>query len=100
MKSGYGICSEVNSIEKPGKEQNMIPEKFKERMKLMLGGEYEPFMAALVQERYQALRVNPLKVDRKEFAQKCRFRLAPFPGKKTHSIMRRKTCPARKTSLS
>ena len=57
----------------------MIPEKFKERMKLLLGGEYEEFMAALEQERYQALRVNPMKMDREEFLQKAPFSLSPVP---------------------
>ena len=55
----------------------MIPEKFKERMKLLLGGEYEDFMAALEQERYQALRVNPMKMDREEFLRKAPFFLSP-----------------------
>ena len=57
----------------------MIPEKFKERMKLLLGGEYEDFMAALEQERYQALRVNPMKMDREEFLRKAPFSLSPVP---------------------
>ena len=57
----------------------MIPEKFKERMKLLLGGEYEEFLEALGQERYQALRVNPMKMDREEFLQKAPFCLSPVP---------------------
>lgn len=57
----------------------MIPEKFKERMKLLLGGEYEEFLKALEQERYQALRVNPMKMDREEFLRKAPFSLAPVP---------------------
>ena len=57
----------------------MIPEKFKERMKLLLGGEYEEFLEALGQERYQALRVNPMKMDREEFLQKAPFSLSPVP---------------------
>ncbi len=51
----------------------MLPEKFKERMKQMLGGEYEPFLSALLQERYQALRVNPLKADAKEVCSRVPF---------------------------
>ena len=39
----------------------MLPEKFLERMQRMLGTEYEAFLASFEQERYQALRVNPLK---------------------------------------
>ena len=40
----------------------MLPEKFLERMQGMLGQEYEAFLEALGQEKYQALRLNPLKV--------------------------------------
>lgn len=39
----------------------MLPEKFLERMQEMLGDEYEDFLASFEQEKYQALRVNPLK---------------------------------------
>ena len=57
----------------------MIPDKFKERMKLLLGGEYEEFLEALEQERYQALRVNPMKMNREEFLRKAPFSLTPVP---------------------
>lgn len=39
----------------------MLPEKFLERMQTMLGDEYRDFLASFEKERYQALRVNPLK---------------------------------------
>ena len=39
----------------------MLPEKFLERMQGMLGDEYEAFLASFEQEKYQALRINPLK---------------------------------------
>lgn len=39
----------------------MFPEMFLERMKQMLGEEYENFLAALERECYQALRLNSLK---------------------------------------
>lgn len=39
----------------------MLPEKFLDRMKEMLGGEYDAFVQSLEQDRYQALRLNPLK---------------------------------------
>ena len=57
----------------------MIPEKFRERMETLLGGEYEEFMDALGKERYQALRVNPMKMDREEFLRKAPFCLSPVP---------------------
>lgn len=39
----------------------MLPERFLERMREMLGGEYEPFLQSLAEDRQQALRLNPLK---------------------------------------
>ena len=39
----------------------MLPEAFLERMQEMLGDEYEAFLASFEQDKYQALRVNPLK---------------------------------------
>lgn len=39
----------------------MLPEKFLERMREMLGAEYDAFVQSLEQDRYQALRLNPLK---------------------------------------
>ena len=57
----------------------MLPEKFKERMREMLGGEYEEFLAALRQENYHALRVNPLKGDVMRAREKLPFALRPVP---------------------
>lgn len=39
----------------------MLPEKFLERMRGTLGEEYEAFLACYEKERYQGLRINPLK---------------------------------------
>lgn len=39
----------------------MLPEKFLERMQRLLGEEYGAFMESLGGERYQGLRLNPLK---------------------------------------
>ena len=39
----------------------MLPENFLERMREMLGGEYEDFLQSFEQNKYQALRRNPLK---------------------------------------
>ena len=41
----------------------MIPEKFLERMKHQLGGEYDAFLSSLERPRAVALRFNPLKGD-------------------------------------
>ena len=39
----------------------MLPEAFLERMRQMLGAEYEAFLASYNREKYQALRLNGLK---------------------------------------
>ncbi len=39
----------------------MLPEKFLARMREMLGGEYDTFVQSFEKEKYQALRINPLK---------------------------------------
>ena len=39
----------------------MLPEAFLERMRQMLGGEYDAFLQTFGQDRYQALRLNALK---------------------------------------
>jgi NOL1/NOP2/sun family putative RNA methylase len=39
----------------------MLPEKFLDRMQEMLEDEYDAFLQSFEQERYQALRINPLK---------------------------------------
>lgn len=40
----------------------MLPEQFLDRMKTMLGDEYQAFLEGFAQEKYQALRLNALKI--------------------------------------
>ena len=40
----------------------MLPEQFLDRMKVMLGDEYQAFIEGFAQEKYQALRLNALKI--------------------------------------
>ena len=54
----------------------MLPEQFIERMKNMLGDEYEAFEASYAREKIQALRFNPLKGDKEAFLEKVPFSLA------------------------
>lgn len=42
----------------------MLPQAFLDRMKNMLEGEFEAFLDCFEQEKYQALRLNPLKKNR------------------------------------
>ncbi len=54
----------------------MLPEQFTDRMKKMLGAEYEAFIQSFEQEKYQALRRNPLKKASIESLRNC-FELTP-----------------------
>lgn len=53
----------------------MLPIAFLERMKHMLGEEFDDFLASYDSEKHQALRVNTLKADREVFAEQ----LTPVP---------------------
>lgn len=57
----------------------MLPEDFLNRMKEMLLEEYPAFYESYEKERYQALRVNPLKADSRKFDAIAPFSLAPVP---------------------
>ncbi len=57
----------------------MLPQEFEQRMKQMLGEEYTAFEASYEKEKYQALRLNPLKVDKEGFLEKSDFTLSPVP---------------------
>ncbi len=57
----------------------MLPIAFEERMKEMLEEEYPAFLASYDKEKYQALRLNPLKVDKEAFLAKSPFGLTPVP---------------------
>ena len=59
-------------------EISMLPSSFLDRMQNLLGKEYEAFLASLEEEKYQALRVNPLKkheigVHADEMAWQCKM---------------------------
>lgn len=56
-----------------------LPEAFEQRMKHMLGDEFEPFLASYEQERYYGLRVNTLKASVGEFFELSPFQLSPIP---------------------
>ncbi len=53
----------------------MLPKEFTDRMKDMLGEEYPAFEESYQREKYQALRMNPLKVARDDMAA-----VLPFTG--------------------
>ena len=57
----------------------MLPAQFAERMKQMLGNEYEEFEACYEREKYRALRFNPLKGEVSAFLEQTPFSLMPVP---------------------
>ena len=60
----------------------MLPQSFTERMQGLLESEYEEFLASFEHEKYQALRLNPLKMDDMSVITekvKQTFQLQPVP---------------------
>ncbi len=57
----------------------MLPVEFEARMRQMLGEEYTAFEASYEKEKYQALRINPLKVEKEAFLEKTSFSLRQVP---------------------
>ena len=55
----------------------MLPQAFLDRMEQMLGEEYPAFLQSYEKERYQALRVNPLKADRDALEAAAAFTFRP-----------------------
>ena len=60
----------------------MLPVAFTDRMKDMLGDAYEEFLSSYQQEKYQALRINPLKVEKDVFMGNNPFILTPVSWEK------------------
>lgn len=56
----------------------MLPKEFEERMQKMLREEYPAFVASYDREKFQALRVNTLKVDVEQFTKEAPFTLKPI----------------------
>ena len=73
----------------------MLPQSFTERMQGLLESEYEEFLASFEHEKYQALRLNPLKKDdivchnRKSTSRL--FSCSRFPGRRTDITIPKRT---------
>lgn len=57
----------------------MLPQDFLDRMQQMLGEHYPAFLESYDRDRYQSLRINPLKAERREFLVKAPFTLTQVP---------------------
>lgn len=57
----------------------MIPEKFSERMKEMLGDEYATFESALSEKNVRGVRVNTAKISPEDYKSVTELDLSPIP---------------------
>lgn len=63
-------------------EKEMFPQEFTDRMKKMLGHEYDDFMKSYERERYYGLRFNPLKGNEEAFFKYQTCTLSKIPWAK------------------
>lgn len=56
-----------------------LPEEFRNKMTQMLGNESDAFFLSYSHLRYQALRINPLKITPEDFLSLSSFHLTPVP---------------------
>jgi 16S rRNA C967 or C1407 C5-methylase (RsmB/RsmF family) len=56
-----------------------LPKLFEDRMKMLLGEEYEAFKECYSKPHYSGLRVNTLKITPEEFENICPFSIKPIP---------------------
>jgi len=56
-----------------------LPEKFKDRMKMLLGDEYEEFLRCFSRPGLSGLRVNTLKISPEDFERICPFSIKRIP---------------------
>lgn len=57
-------------------DKNSLPDEFLNRMKQMLGSDYDAFLKSYDHEKYQALRINNKKA-RMDFKDSCGYNLSP-----------------------
>ncbi len=72
-----------------------LPEKFEERMKGMLGEEYDQFAASYEKPRTWGLRVNTLKITPEEFVRIAPFHLKKIPWVENGFYYREEDRPSR-----
>lgn len=57
----------------------MLPESFKEKMRELLGTEYEAYLESLKQPCHSGLRINNRKLKKDEWEEICPFHIEPVP---------------------
>ncbi len=58
---------------------NKLPEKFENKMKEILGDEFDAFIAGFSEPRYGGVRFNSLKIDKEEWEKKAPFEVREVP---------------------
>ena len=56
-----------------------LPSAFEEKMKKLLGSEYETYLSCYEEPRYYGLRVNTNKISSEDFAKIAPFSIRPIP---------------------
>lgn len=56
-----------------------LPKAFEEKMKALLGDEFDSYTACYKEPRYYGLRVNTAKISVEEFVRICPFAITPVP---------------------
>ena len=56
-----------------------LPQAFENRMRDMLGDEFEEYVASYAHTRQFGLRINPLKTTEKDLQEKTSFHLSKIP---------------------
>ena len=56
-----------------------LPKAFEEKMKALLGDEFDSYTACYKEPRYYGLRVNTAKISVEEFVRICPFVITPVP---------------------
>lgn len=72
-----------------------LPKVFEERMREMLGDEFEAYLESYENIRQYGLRVNPLKITRGELEQMEKFHLQPIPWTENGCFYQEADQPAR-----
>ena len=56
-----------------------LPNEFEEKMKALLGDEFEDYIKCYDEPRYYGLRVNTEKISVEDFVKICPFEITPIP---------------------
>ena len=69
----------VTEFMKKNREPGTLPADFKEKMKLLLGDEYEAYVKSFEEPCHNGLRINRLKIDKETWKQIAPFSIKPVP---------------------